>query len=238
MGIENLKTSDAQDLLCESYIGFAKLSLAQGNKIQARRYADTCYGIAKTGGFTPRELEATSFLTELYKSENKTDSAFLYLNKMVALNETVNSSERVRQMQILSSSENIRQIEMAEAKAKEKKERKTQLGLLAIGMFIPVFFVFTLLLSKISMNLKVLKSLGVLSLLFLFEYLTLLFHPFVANLTNHNPFLEMVIFVIAALFLIPAHHRLEKWLIGWLQRNRQQEQGIKLQIKKIKINSQ
>ena len=87
------------------------------------------------------------------------------------------------------------------------------------------------------MNLKVLKSLGVLSLLFLFEYLTLLFHPFVANLTNHNPFLEMIIFVIAALFLIPAHHRLEKWLIRWLQRNRRQEKGIKLQIKKIKVLS-
>ena len=237
MGIENLKVSDAQDLLCESYIGFAKLSLGQGNNNKAKRYADTCYGIAKAAGFIPRELEAASFLTELYKSENKTDSALFYLNKTVALNETVNSSERIRQMQILSSSENIRQIEMAETKARQKKERKTQLGLLFIGMFIPVFFIFTLLLSKISMNLKVLKSLGVLSLLFLFEYLTLLFHPFVANLTNHNPFLEMIIFVIAALFLIPAHHRLEKWLIRWLQRNRRQEKGIKLQIKKIKVLS-
>lgn len=52
-----------------------------------------------------------------------------------------------------------------------------------------------------------------LSLLFLFEYLTLLLHPTVAELTHHTPVYEILIFVGIAAILIPAHHRLEHWMI-------------------------
>ena len=37
---------------------------------------------------------------------------------------------------------------------------------------------------------------GIISLLLLFEYLTLLLHPMIANLTHHKPVLELLIFVV------------------------------------------
>lgn len=54
---------------------------------------------------------------------------------------------------------------------------------------------------------------GIISLLLLFEYLTLFLHPFVVELTNHTPVLELLIFVTVAAFLIPLHHKLEAWVI-------------------------
>ena len=54
---------------------------------------------------------------------------------------------------------------------------------------------------------------GIISLLILFEFLTLLLHPLVAELTHHNPVYELLIFVSIASLLIPAHHRLEHWII-------------------------
>lgn len=42
---------------------------------------------------------------------------------------------------------------------------------------------------------KLIQFCGVLSLLLLFEYITLFMHPFVAELTNHSPAIEIVIFV-------------------------------------------
>ena len=67
---------------------------------------------------------------------------------------------------------------------------------------------------------RFIRVLGVLSLLFFFEYLTLLLHPTVANLTGHTPVLEILIFVVLASILIPAHHRIEHWFIQKLvQRN-------------------
>ncbi len=235
MGITDLKKSDAQDLLCEAYLGMAKL-LQENQLVETSiKYADSSFFVANHAGFAPRQLDAANFLASIYKNQNNIDSAFIYLNKTIALNNEINSNEKIRQLQILSSDETIRQIEISQTKLKKEKQRKTQLRLLFIGIFIPAFFVFTLLLSRAKLNLKVLKFLGILSLLFLFEYLTLLFHPFVANITNHNPFLEIVIFVVAAMFLIPAHHRLEKWLVAWLLRNKEKKDQLKLQIKKIQM---
>jgi hypothetical protein len=64
------------------------------------------------------------------------------------------------------------------------------------------------------------RALGVLSLLFLFEYLTLLLHPRVASFTHHTPIYEILIFVAVAAILIPIHHRLEHWLIHHLLHHR------------------
>ena len=85
--------------------------------------------------------------------------------------------------------------------------------MLMIGIFIPGIFILTLALSRVRMHPRIVRLLGVLSLLFLFEYLTLLLHPAVANLTHHTPVLEILIFVGVAALVIPLHHKLEHWLI-------------------------
>jgi predicted lipase len=47
----------------------------------------------------------------------------------------------------------------------------------------------------------------------LFEYITLFIHPFVAEITHHSPFLEIIIFVCIGALVVPAHHRIEHWFI-------------------------
>ena len=114
---------------------------------------------------------------------------------------------------MISGNERLRQLEIEENRKIAQRERKQQLQYLFIGIFIPGFFLLTLLLSRIRIHARVIKILGILSLLILFEYLTLLLHPTVAELTNHTPVYEMLIFVSIASLLIPAHHRIEQWLI-------------------------
>ena len=109
--------------------------------------------------------------------------------------------------------ENLRQQEIAENIRKAKVERQKQLQLLLIGIFIPALFLITVFLSKRKINVGVIKFLGIISLLILFEYLTLLLHPIVVEFTNHIPFFELLIFVSIAALLIPTHHRIENWLI-------------------------
>ena len=105
---------------------------------------------------------------------------------------------------------------MAEVKRKEAQERAQQLQLMLIGIFIPIFFLLTVFLSKRKIHVKAIKTLGIISLLLLFEYITLLFHPFVLSITNHTPIFELLIFVSIAALLIPTHHRVEFWLINKL----------------------
>ncbi len=74
---------------------------------------------------------------------------------------------------------------------------------------------------------------GVISVLFLFEFLTLLLHPVVADFTHHIPVLELLIFVSIAALLVPAHHRLEHILIAKLTKRKEDDNRIRINTKKI-----
>lgn len=237
-GIVNLKAVENDELLCEAYIGLANLYIKLKQPDSALFYAMESFSVAQKGGFLPKYLDAAKFLSEHYRNTRNIDSSFLYLNLVQALNDSINSKSRIRESQVLSSNEQIRQLEIAENLRIAKDERRQQLQLLFIAIFIPGFFILTLLLSRIKLPVRVIKIAGVLSLLILFEYLTLLLHPHVKEFTHHTPVYEMLIFVTIAAFLIPAHHRIETWLIKWLTKNRPLYAGNKLKMKRVKITKE
>ncbi len=234
-GIVYLKAAEDDDLLCEAYLGLATLLKNLKQKDSALFYARQSFAIAEKDGFLPRHLLAAKFLSVYFKDEKNIDSSFFYLNYVQNLNDSINSKSRIRESQVLSSNEQVRQLDIAENKKIAKKERKQQLQLLFIAIFIPGFFIFTLLLSRIKLHVRLIKISGVLSLLILFEFLTLLLHPYVVELTNHTPVYEMLIFVSIAAVLIPTHHRVENWLINWLTKNRPLFAGNRLKMKRTKI---
>jgi tetratricopeptide (TPR) repeat protein len=234
-GTVYLKEAGDDDLLCEAYLGQATLYKKLNKKDSAVFYARQSFALAEKDGFLPRQLDAVKFLSEHFKNEKNIDSSFLYLNHVQNLNDSINSKSRIRESQILSSNEQIRQLEIAESIRIAKTERKQQLQMLFIAIFIPGFFMLTLLLSRIKLHVRLIKILGVLSLLILFEYLTLLLHPYVKEITHHTPVYEMLIFVSIAAILIPTHHRVENWLIQWLTKNRPLLTGNKIKMKRAKL---
>lgn len=231
----NLEAVADEDLMCEAALGLAKLYEQVGKPDSAQYFANFSLRLAIKDGFQSRQLDAVKFLTTHYNGINATDSAYRYLQLSQVLKDSISSKERIRQSQVLSSNENIRQREMIESRKKAEEERSKQLQLLFIGMFIPGFFLITLFLSHIKINVKFIKSAGILSLLILFEYLTILLHPRVVEIAHHKPIVELLIFVCIAALLLPAHHRIEHWLISKLTRQGKQEGTIQPKIAKLKI---
>ena len=211
--ISYLEAADDDDIFCEASIGLAALYQKLNRKDSAIHYASLSLATAKKDGFLSHQLQAAQLLTNYHREAKNMDSAFLYLNYVQELNDSVNSRDKIRELQVISSNEQIRQAEIEENKKIAIRERSQQLQLLFIGMFIPLFFLLTILLSRVKIHTQFIKALGILSLLILFEYLTLLLHPYVVELTHHTPVLEILIFVSIAAILIPAHHRIEHWLI-------------------------
>ncbi len=239
--IMHLSTASDDFALCETTLGFAKLFQQTNQPDSAVYYAKLSSNISKQGNFLSNELEAAEFLKNYYRQQKNIDSSFLYFNIVQALNDSINSKAKIRDLQILSINEQIRQLQIAEDKRLAAKERSQQLQMLFIALFIPGFFIFTLLLSRVRIPIRIIKILGVLSLLILFEFLTLLLHPTVKEITHHTPVLEMLIFVCIASILIPLHHRVEHWLIQKLVQNRERLPGIdkkiRIQTSSIKIES-
>ena len=95
----------------------------------------------------------------------------------------------------------------------EKEERKhnLQYAAIAIGLilFVILYFLFS---HSVVAKPKVIKYLGILSLLIVFEFINLLIHPYVGELTHHAPVLMLGFMVGLAALLIPLHHKLEHWV--------------------------
>ena len=234
-GLSYLKGEDNEDIVCESSLGLADLYQKLNNNDSSIWYANYCFTIALKAGFQSRQLDAANFLADLYsKMKSYNDSAFVYIKQSKSISDDINSKQKIRESQIISINEQLRQEEVVANIIKLKKERAQQLQLSLIGLFIPILFVITLLMSRVKVHVRIVRFLGILSLLILFEYLTLLLHPLVVEFTHHTPFFELLIFVTIASLLIPAHHRIEHWLIDKLTLKSKLD-SIKIKIQKIKI---
>ena len=210
------------DMLCETALGFANVFQKTAMPDSALRYARLAFEIARKDGFISRELDAANFISRFYKNNNKLDSAFVYMEQAVMLQDSLKGQSKTREAMIISTNEQIRQTEIAEQKLREKESRLQQLQILAICIFIPIFFILTVAVSKIKINKSVVRFMGVVSLLLFFEFLILLLHPLIGQLVHHNKILELLVLVFIGAGLVPLHHKLEHIIIEKLTKEKQE----------------
>jgi hypothetical protein len=222
--LDYLAEANNDEIFSEAALGLASLYEKMNRGDSAEYYGKLSLETARKGKFNTAELQAVEFLSQHFQTLRRYDSAFAYSGYLKNLNDSVNSKTRIRESQIITTNEHFRQAELEEVRKQEKKKRMQQLQLLLIGIFIPGIFLLTLILSRAHMHPRIVRLLGVISLLFLFEYLTLLLHPIVAAFTHHTPVLEILIFVGVAALVIPLHHKLEHWMIHRLSHWHQQHQ--------------
>jgi tetratricopeptide (TPR) repeat protein len=231
-----LELSKDEDLLCEATLGLANMYYAMGKTDSAIFFARQSYDMSIKDAFIGRQLDAAQMLTKLYKLAGNTESAFEFQGLSIVLSDSVNSRNRIRELQMLAMNEQVRQAEIEAAKLKLQEERSQQLQYLLISLFIPVIFILTFFMSKRKIPTRFIRFMGIISLLILFEFLTLLLHPKVAEFTHHNPVYELLIFVVIASLLIPAHHRLEHWIIKKLTESSFNGSGYILKLRTIRLN--
>ncbi|MFH0865061.1 MAG: tetratricopeptide repeat protein [Bacteroidota bacterium] len=198
--------------ICIASFGIAELFLQLGQKDSSLSYARHSLSIAQTTGLTSRVLDASVFLADYYKNLDVYDSAFVYQEITIAAKDSLFSQEKMRQVETLSINEMVRQQEIIEAKSKAEKERKNNLQLIGIAIFIIIFVLFVIAISSRKVKPRLIEILGIIALLLLFEFISLLIDPYVANWTHQTPIYMMLILVGIAAILGPSHHRLEKWM--------------------------
>ncbi len=204
------------DILCEVSLGMANAYQKLGRNDSSFYFGNMSYSLADKSKFLSRQLDAALFLSGFYKKSQKYESAFLYLQQAVQLQDSIKGHEKIKAEVILSINEKLRQQELAEQKIRDKEARFQQLQMLIIAICIPALFLITILISRRKIHRKLITFMGIFSLLFMFEFLTLLLHPLISGFTHHIPILELLIFVSIAALLVPAHHRLEHVMINKL----------------------
>jgi hypothetical protein len=209
---QSLSRDKELDLFCETTLGMAELFKKAGQADSVIHYSRLSFTTANEAGFTKKILKASTFLSNYFKDLNRIDSAYYYQQITIATKDSLFSQEKVREVQNLSFTEQIRQQEIEDAKTKAEEERKANIQLLGIVTFILFFFGLLFVFSKKHVNPNVIKFLGLLGLLLLFEFISLFLHPYVAAFTHHKPIFMLLILVAIASMLVPMHHKLQGWV--------------------------
>ena len=195
-----------------SFLGMAKVFDKTAQIDSTLFYARKSLWVTKESRRLPN-IDVSNFLYSIYKKKGNTDSALLYMEMAKTINDSLLSQEKVQQLQSLAFDEKLRQQEKASAELKVKQEREINLQYAAIVVGLIIFIILFVLVSQtIIVRQKFIEFLSILGLLALFEFLNLFMHPYLAHATNDSPLLMLAIMVMIAALLIPAHHKLEKWI--------------------------
>jgi hypothetical protein len=165
----------------------------------------------------PKEVFATKFssskkIYDYYYKKGNNDSAAKYMNFYIMANDSINSTNKVAQLQVAKFEDEQRQKEQEKVKEEENENRhhNIQLAITAIGILTAVIL-FLLLSRSVLVSHKVVAFLSVLVLLVVFEFINLLIHPWLEKITHHSPILMLLCLVAIAALIIPLHHKLEHW---------------------------
>lgn len=165
----------------------------------------------------PKEAFGTKFsiskkIYDYYYKNGNNDSAAKYMNYYITANDSINSSNKVAQLQIAKFEEELKQKELEKVKAADRENRNhnLQLAITAIAILTAIIL-FLLLSQSILVSHKVVEFLSVIVLLVVFEFINLLIHPWLEKVTHHSPALMLLALVAIAALIVPLHHKLEHW---------------------------
>jgi hypothetical protein len=202
----NFRIADAHQQLADE---FKKLGLKDSSIYHAQR----TYEISKTANLQATLMSSCLTLSGWFEDTNDKESLRYYKLAMVAQDSLFNQ-DKSRQIEALSMNESIRQREVEAQRLKEEEERKHNIQYAGIVLGLVVFILLFLLLShSVIVTQRLIKFLGILALLILFEFINLVIHPVLGNLTHHSPLLMLIFLVALAAVLIPLHHKLEELVV-------------------------
>lgn len=199
-------------------IGFTEMDMAQAflglqNYDSAVRHAHDCLHFAGPNRLQELLLKSYTVIFQAYEKTNRHDSANKYFRLAAVTKDSLYTIEKLNYTQNINFREQLRQQEADAEIARAEEERKHNIQYIAMAIGILLFTsIFLLLTNSIIVNEKWLSFLGILGLLVVFEFINLLIHPFLEEITHHSPVLMLLSLVSIAALLIPLHHKLEHWI--------------------------
>jgi Tfp pilus assembly protein PilF len=213
LALSSLDAGQHYQTVCETTLGLAKIFMKQGREDSALYYAKRSFEAAQLNDYAPGILKSGTFLADYYRRNKVVDSAYAYLTHVIALKDSMYSQERTNQIRNMAFEEKMRQQELELRNAVQLRERKMNIQFAIIAVTVVSFLiVFFLLSQSIIVNEKWVRFLGILALLLVFEFINLLIHPWLADITQHSPALMLLGMVAIAALIIPMHHRMEHWV--------------------------
>ncbi len=203
--------------LVSSYIRnanrYCNYLLKEGDYINAKKLALEILSVATQTISNDGLSNVAASLKKLYSHAGNRDSAFYYAEMQIAYQDSMSNQKRIAEFQNITFIQQLKDIDEQTKLQQDAEQRQHNIQFALIALGIITFIVLFLFLSRsIIVNEKWIEFLGVLGLLIVFEFINLIIHPHLAEVTHDSPIFMLMILVVIAALLIPVHHQLEKWI--------------------------
>jgi tetratricopeptide (TPR) repeat protein len=212
--LDYAKRFNSTRMISTAYYWLGKYHLETGNEDSALDYFQLALPFDEKIVGADYQVGLPFNLYRTFKEKGNDKEALKYLELYNNAKQKEDSLQQKHQMEVLSFEEDQRQQTVAAEKVKRAEERIRNLQYAAIALGLISFVILFFLLSRsVIANPKIIRFLGVFALLIVFEFIYLLIHPFIGNLTNYSPLLMLSVMVCIAAVLVPLHHRIEHSII-------------------------
>lgn len=216
MGVKSATEYNNPRWLCFNYVSLEELYFNEHQTDSSIVYGKKALALGENK-FLHQSQKAAIILSDNYNRLKESDSCLKYLRLAIVIKDTIQNNKEESQIQNLVFEERLQKIETAENELKLKEERSHNLQYFAIAATLVLFIIIFLILShSILVNESIIRFLGILSLLIVFEFINLFLHPYLGEFVHHSPILILCMMVFIAALLIPLHHKLEQWITNKL----------------------
>lgn len=190
---------------------YGQFLMNQGRIKEAKKYALIGLSMAKKSDFKKSVIQISQLLQDIYAATSRVDSAFYYSRMMNNYKDSVFNIQSQLAVQNVTFKREVEEKNELQ-RMQDQENRRThniQLTIIAIAIF-TLIILFLLLSRTLIVEPRVIHFLSILVLLIVFEFINLIVHPTLEEITDHSPFLMLLGLVLVAAVIVPLHHRLEK----------------------------
>ena len=211
MALDKAKVNQNDRTEILAYIAMAEIFTALNQTDSCLVYSKKAIQKIGNKAFFYLGIKPAKMIATIYEKSN-CDSTLKYAKIFQAANDSMFSKKANDQVQSISNEYDLRQKELVAEEKKKANNQKQNIQFALIALGIIVFVTLYLLLSRSFItSTQLIEFFGVMALLIVFEFLNLILHPLLEDITNHTPVIMLLALVCLAALLIPLHHKLEKW---------------------------
>jgi tetratricopeptide (TPR) repeat protein len=215
--IEVADSFDVAIPLIQALVGRGRMHLEMDDVAGAITDGQRGLAVSRDFGHLGLTVQAADLLRAAYKAQGRLDSAFHYSELKALFNDSLRSTANLNKLQDMAFEQELKERDEAKEKAEAATIRSRNIQFGIIALIVITLGIFLLIFSRTSVvGAKAIKNLSLIALLLFFEFINLLVHPFLGELTHHSPLLMLLCMAAIAGLLIPLHHRMEKLITNML----------------------
>ncbi len=205
--------------LSVTYLQLGEIAYSQKNFKKAAVLYDSSLQIATAAYLQPDVKAACDQLAIAYTKLNNYKAAYTFLNKSMAINDSINNEDSKKKIAELQASHEIKQVQRETEKQNKERERKNTLQYSGIFFVAILLFVSIFIFGRFNIAVSLVEKMLFFTFLLCFEFILLLTDPYVDTITKGEPFLVLLANAFIALLIVPIHQYLENRLKNQWFRN-------------------